>query len=59
MIDMRTTSKKRKHLPGITVDPNMPDFSKDPCILKRAEEARAFFARHPIPDDLLKKGKRK
>jgi len=56
---MSTTSKKRKHLPGITVNPNLPDLSQDPYVLKKAEEARAFFAKHPISEDLFEKSKRK
>jgi hypothetical protein len=53
------SKKKRKHLPGITVNPNLPDLSKDPFVLKKVERARAFLAEHPIPEDLLKKRKRK
>jgi hypothetical protein len=56
---MKITSKKHKHLPGITVDPNMPDLSKDPFVLKKVERARAFLAKHPIPEDMLKKSERK
>jgi hypothetical protein len=56
---MKSTLKKRKHLPGITVDPNMPDFSKDPFVIRKNESARAFLAKHPIPEGLLKKRKRK
>jgi hypothetical protein len=56
---MNNNSKKRKHLPGITVNPNLPDLSKDPYVLKKVEEARAFFAKHPIPEDLFEKSKRK
>jgi hypothetical protein len=52
---MGTTSKKRKHLPGITVNPNMPDFSKDSYVIKKNEQARAFLAKHPIPEDLMRK----
>jgi hypothetical protein len=37
----------------------MPDFSKDPFVLKKVEQAHAFLAKHPIPEDLLKKRKRK
>jgi hypothetical protein len=52
---MSTTSKKRKHLPGITVNPNLPDLSKDPYVLKKAERARELIAKHPIPEDMLRK----
>jgi hypothetical protein len=52
---MSTTSKKRKHLTGITVDPNMRDYSKDPYVLKKAERARELIAKYPIPEDMLRK----
>jgi hypothetical protein len=51
---MSTTSKKKKHLPGITVNPNMRDYSKEPYFVEKHERARAFLAKHPIPEDLLK-----
>jgi hypothetical protein len=54
---MSTTSKKRKHLPGITVDPNMRDYSKDPFVIRKNEEARAFIAKHGLPKDWVKKPK--
>jgi hypothetical protein len=38
-----------KHLPGITVDPNMPDYSKDPFVIKKLERARAFIVRNGLP----------
>jgi hypothetical protein len=55
---MRTTADK-KHLPGITVDPNMRDYSKDPFFVKKAERARAFIAKHGLPKDLDKPKKSK
>ena len=39
----------KKHLPGITIDANMPDFSKSPFIIKKVERARAFIAKHGLP----------
>lgn len=45
------TRRKHKHLPGITVDPNMPDYSKDPFFIKKAEEARAFIERVGLPKE--------
>jgi hypothetical protein len=56
---MSNKSKKWKHLPGITVNPNIPDVSKDPYFVKKAERARELIAKHPIPEDMLKKSKRK
>jgi hypothetical protein len=55
---MRTTTDK-KHLPGITVDPNMRDYSKDPFFVKKAERAREFIAKHGLPKDLDKPKKSK
>ena len=55
---MSTTTDK-KHLPGITVDPNMRDYSKDPFVIKKAERARAFIAKHGLPKDLDKPKKSK
>lgn len=55
---MDTTSKK-KHLPGITVDPNMRDYSKEPYFIEKHGRARAFIAKHPIPKDMLNKSKGK
>jgi hypothetical protein len=51
---MGTTSKK-KHLPGITVNPNMRDYSKEPYFVEKHERARAFIAKHPIPEDMKAK----
>ena len=39
----------KKISPGIAVDPNMRDVSKDPFILKKAESARAFIAKNGLP----------
>jgi hypothetical protein len=52
---MNTTPKKRKHLPGITVDPTLPDLRNDPFVLRSVEQAREFLAKHPIPEDLMKR----
>jgi len=51
------TAANKKHLPGITVDPNMPDFSKSPFIIKKVERARAFIAKHGLPKEKSKKAK--
>ena len=47
---MRTTANN-KHLPGIIIDPNMPDYSKDPFVIKKVERARAFIAKNGLPKD--------
>jgi hypothetical protein len=54
-----STPATKKHLQGITIDPNMPDLSKDPFFVKKAESARAFIAKHGLPkeDKPAKKGK--
>ena len=55
-----STTANNKHLPGITVDPNMPDYSKDPFFIKKVERARAFIAKNGLPKDKdgkAKKGK--
>jgi hypothetical protein len=41
----------KKHLPGITVNPNMRDYSKDPYFVKKAEKARALIAKYGFPKD--------
>ncbi len=46
---MQTKSNKRAHLPGITVDPNMPDFSKCDLVLAKAESGRAHFEKYGLP----------
>jgi len=47
----------KKHLPGIAINPNMRDYSKDPFVIKKVERARAFIAKHGLPEDKPKKGK--
>jgi len=39
----------KKGTPGITIDPNMRDYSKDPFVVKKAERARAFIEKHGLP----------
>ena len=54
---MPTTANK-KHLPGITVNPNMRDYSEDPFIIKKVERARATIAKYGLPKEpKAKKGK--
>jgi hypothetical protein len=53
---MRIVSNKQEI--AITIDPNMPDFSKSPYAIKKAERARAFIAKHGLPkEEKPKKGK--
>ena len=52
------STTNRKHLPGITVDPNIPDFSKSPFIIKKVEKTRALIAKYGLPkNDKPKKSK--
>jgi hypothetical protein len=54
---MRTTTHK-KFASEITVDPNMPDFSKSPFVIKKVERARALIAKYGLPKEIKpKKGK--
>ena len=54
---MRTSVHGKREL-SVTVDPNMPDFSKSPFALKKAEKAKAFIAKNGLPkEDKPKKGK--
>ena len=53
---MSTTANK-KHLPGITVDPDIPDFSKSPFVIKKVERARATIAKYGLPKEKSKKAK--
>ena len=55
---MSKKNKKQKHLSHITVDPNMPDFSKDPYFVQKNERAKAFLEKHPIPEEMLAKSKK-
>ena len=48
---MSTRAKYNTHTPAITVDPNMPDFSKSPFVIKKVERARAFIAKNGLPKD--------
>jgi hypothetical protein len=52
------TAANNKHLPGITIDPNMPDYSKDPFVIKKVERARAFIAKNGLPKDRVAKAKK-
>ncbi len=47
---MRTNADKGP-LPGITINPNIRDYSKDPFFVKKAERARAFIAKHGLPKE--------
>jgi hypothetical protein len=46
-----SAAANKKHLPGIIVGSNMPDYSKDPFVVKKVERARAFIAKNGLPKD--------
>lgn len=43
----------KKYRAKITIDPNMRDYSKDPTIIKRSQEAIAFLKKNGLPKDLV------
>jgi hypothetical protein len=49
----KKNEQTKKH--SVRVDENMPDYSKDPTFIKRAEEAAAFLKKHPLPPDFKKR----
>lgn len=49
------TAKSKKETPGITVVKKMKDYSKDPYFVKKAERARAFLEKHPLPESFTKR----
>ena len=53
---MRTITPKKGE-PLMTIDPNMPDLNKTEFARKKAERARAFIAKHGLPND--EKGKKR
>lgn len=51
---MRTNAHNKKDR-AITVDPNMPDFSKSPFVIKKVESARALIAKYGLPKETKSK----
>lgn len=45
------TKTDKKHLPGITVVHDMPDYHNDPSIIARVERARAFLKQVGLPKE--------
>lgn len=41
----------------ITIVPKLRDYSKDPTIIKRAEEAKEFIKKYGIPESFKEKKK--
>lgn len=50
----KASKKKKVTDSGIIVVKKMRDYSKDPVVQKRAEEAIAFLKKHPLPDSFTK-----
>jgi hypothetical protein len=48
---MNTTATRKRLKAGLYLDPNMRDYSKDPLVMKKLESARAFIAKHGLPED--------
>lgn len=53
---MSETSKEKKDLllKGVTVNPEMKDYSNEPYFIKKAEEAKKVMDRYGLPKELLK-----
>lgn len=49
--------KKGKKIKPIAVNPNMPDYGKDPVFIKKHAEAAAFIKRVGLPDSFTKNHK--
>ena len=54
---MSTTIHKQKSPTGVPVDPNIPDFSKSPFVIKKVEKARATIAKYGLPKEETPKRK--
>lgn len=50
------TTKKSTSV-SVTVVKKMKDYSQDPFFKKKAERAKAFLAKHPLPEEPKKKSK--
>ena len=48
---------KKANTANITVDKKMRGYSNDPTVKKRAEEAREFLKKNPLPKWLFEKKK--
>jgi hypothetical protein len=49
--------KKKTISNKITVDKKMKDFSKDPFVIKKTEDAKAFLKKNGLPEWFVKKYK--
>lgn len=52
---MSTTTISKSSGLQITIVPSLPDYSKDPTIIKRAKEAKKFIKKYGIPESFKKK----
>lgn len=53
---MSTRIKKIKS-PKITIVKDLPDYSKDPVFIKKAEETSAIIKKYGVPERFKKKSK--
>ena len=54
---MPAVSKKKSQSDNIIIVKKMRDYSNDPFFKKKAEEARVFLKKHPLPESFKKKTK--
>ena len=54
---MPTATIKKDMSINVTVVKKMRDYSQDPFFKKKAERAKAFLKKHPLPEEFKKKGK--
>ncbi|MBO9563359.1 MAG: hypothetical protein J7621_11320 [Niastella sp.] len=54
---MPAVTTKKSTSVNVTVVKKMKDYSQDPFFKKKVESAKAFLARHPLPEEFKKKSK--
>ena len=54
---MSIVSKKKRKSNKIIIVEKMRDYSNDPVFKKKAEDARIFLKKHPLPESFKKKNK--
>jgi hypothetical protein len=47
--------EKVKEHPPVKINDDMPDFSKDPYFVKKHAEAKEFYLKCPMPQELVDK----
>lgn len=51
---MAKIKKYPKLLHG-TINPSLRDHANDPCVVRKANEARELLKKHPIPKEILER----